>query len=71
MPSEEQSMCSGKSEQILKKIVYFIKMVNLSLIELKQIAKYRGIKIYEKMSEDKLLNALNASRSIKTIIEIN
>ena len=36
-------------------------MVNLSLNELKLIAKFRVIKVYEGMSEDKLLSALNAS----------
>ena len=45
-------------------------MVNLSLIELKIIAKIRGIKGYESMPEDKLLNALNASESVKTIRSI-
>ena len=45
-------------------------MVNLSLTELKLIAKIRAIKGYEKMSEYKLLSALNALKSMKTIIEI-
>ena len=45
-------------------------MVNLSLIELKLISKIRDIKGYERMSEDKLLSSLNASKSVKTIIEI-
>ena len=45
-------------------------MVNLSLNELKLIAKIRGIKGYERMSEDKLLSALNALKSVKTIREI-
>ena len=45
-------------------------MVNLSLNELKLIAKFRGIKGCESMSEDKLLSALNASESVKTIREI-
>ena len=40
-------------------------MVNLSLNELKLISKFRGIKGYESMSEDKLLSALNASESLK------
>ena len=44
-------------------------MVNLSLDELKLIAKFRGIKGYKSMPEDKLLIALNAS-SVKTIREI-
>ena len=35
-------------------------MENLSIIDLKLIAKIRGIKGYESMSEDKLLSALNA-----------
>ena len=41
-------------------------MVNLSLNELKLIAKIRSIKGYEKI----LKSALNASKSVKTIIEI-
>ena len=45
-------------------------MVNSSLIELKLIAKNRGIKGYERMSGDKLLSAINASKSMKSIIEI-
>ena len=45
-------------------------MVNLALNELKLNAKIRGIKGYERMSDDKLLSALNASKSVKTIIEI-
>ena len=40
-------------------------MVYSSLIQSKLIAKNRGIKDYEKMSENKLLSALNASKSIK------
>ena len=43
---------------------------NISLNELKLIAKIRGIKGYERMSEDKLLSVVNASKSMKTIIEI-
>ena len=45
-------------------------MVNLSLNELKLIAKIRGIKGYESMSEDKLLSALNKSEPVKTVREI-
>ena len=45
-------------------------MINLSLIELKLIAKIRGIRGYGRMSEDKILSGLNASKSMKTIIEI-
>ena len=44
-------------------------MANLSLHELKLIAKTRGIKGYGRMSEDRLLSALNASKSVKTITE--
>ena len=39
-------------------------MVNLSLNQLKLIAKIRGIKGYERMFEDKLLGALNASKLV-------
>ena len=40
-------------------------MLNLSLNELKVIVKSRGIKGYKSMSEDRLLNALNASESVE------
>ena len=39
-------------------------MVNLSLNELKLVAKLRGIKGYKSMSEDELLSALNAPESL-------
>ena len=45
-------------------------MLNLLLIELKLITKIGGIQSYGKMSEDKLLSALNASKSEKIVIEI-
>ena len=40
-------------------------MLNLSLKELKLIAKYRGIKGYKIMSKDKLLNMRNVTELIK------
>ena len=40
-------------------------MVNLSLNELKLIAKFRDIKGYKSMSEDELLSALNGPESLK------
>ena len=40
-------------------------MLNVSLIELKAIAKIRGISGYESMSEDELLSTLKASESLK------
>ena len=40
-------------------------MQNLLLNELKLIAKRRGIKGYERMSEDELLSALDASEPVK------
>ena len=40
-------------------------MLNLSLSELKLIAKSRGIKCYKSISEDRLLSVLNASESVK------
>ena len=40
-------------------------MLNLSLNELKLIAKSRGIKGYKSLSEDRLLSALNVSESKK------
>ena len=40
-------------------------MINLSLKELKTIAKIRGIKGYKSMSEERLLSVLNESESVK------
>ena len=40
-------------------------MLNLSPKELKVIAKMRGIKGYKSISEDRLLNAIKASESLK------
>ena len=40
-------------------------MLNLSPKELKTIARIRGIKGYESMSEDRLLSARKASESLK------
>ena len=40
-------------------------MVNLSLNELKTIAKIRGIKGYKIMPEERLLSNLNKSESVK------
>ena len=40
-------------------------MLNLSLNELKLIAKSRGMKGYKCMSEDRLLSTLNSSESTK------
>ena len=40
-------------------------MLNLSLNELKLIAKSRGIKGYKSMSEERLLSSLNESESVK------
>ena len=56
-----------KVSKILKTLfsVRSIKTVNLSINELKLIAKFRGIKCYKSMSEDELLSALNAPESLK------
>ena len=40
-------------------------MLDLSLKELKAVAKIRGIKCYKRMSEDRLLSAFKASESLK------
>ena len=45
-------------------------MVNLTLNELKLIVKFRGVKGYKSMPEDKLISALNASESVKNIREL-
>ena len=42
-------------------------MLNLSLNELKQIAKMRRIKGYKNMSKESLLNALDESESAKSL----
>ena len=41
-------------------------MINLSLDELKLIAKSRYIKDYKNMSKERLLSALNESESVKS-----
>ena len=41
-------------------------MLNLSLNELKLIARSRRIKIYKSMSKEKLLSALNESQSAES-----
>ena len=46
-------------------MAYSIKMLNLSLNELKLVTKSRGIKGYKRMSEDKVLSALNPWESVK------
>ena len=43
--------------------MYCIKMLNLSLNELKLVAKSRGIKCYKTMSKERLLSALSESDS--------
>ena len=42
-----------------------MRILNLSLKELKLIAKNRGVKDYKRMSRDELLRILNASKPIK------
>ena len=41
-------------------------MLNLSLNELKLIAKGRGIKGYKSISKERILSALNESKSVKS-----
>ena len=40
-------------------------MLKLSLNELKQIAKMRGIKGYKSMSEERLVSSINESEPVK------
>ena len=44
-----------------------LKDLELSLEELKAVAKIRGIKGYKSMSEDKLLRSLTPSKPVKEI----
>ena len=43
-------------------VAHSVNMLNLTLKELKAVAKFRGIKVYESLSEDELLDALNLSK---------
>ena len=43
-----------------------IRMLNLSLNELKPIARNRNIKGYKSMSKERLLSALNESESVES-----
>ena len=66
--NNKQSFNKQPSKNQLQKnsfFVYSIKIVNLSLNELKTIAKVRGIKGYISMSEERLLSVLNESESVK------
>ena len=42
-----------------------IRMLNLSLKELKLVAKNKGIKGYKRMSDNRLLSILNVPEAIK------
>ena len=48
-------------------LVHNLKILNLSLNELKLITKSRGIKGYKSMSEERLFSSLNESESVKEI----
>ena len=50
--------------------VHNIRMINLSLDELKLIAKSRHIKDYKSMSKERLLSALNESESVYKVKRI-
>ena len=56
---------SKKQIYIKKFFVHNIKMLKLSLNELKQIAKMRGIKGYKSMSEERLISSINESEPVK------
>ena len=58
-------MSSESKDIFKKKFVQSIRMLNLSLEQLKLIAKNRGIKGYKNMFKDKLLGILNAPEPIK------
>ena len=60
-----------KTRAVIKDFFFFlcsIRMPNLSLNELKQIAKMRHIKGYKSMSKERLLRALDESESAVQII---
>ena len=62
-------MRRNKNRAIIKKKNFFvnnIRMTNLSLNELKLIARSRRIKGYESMSKTKLLSVLNESESAES-----
>ena len=44
-----------------------LKILRLSLEELKAIAEIRGIKVYKSMSKEELLSALTLSKPIKKV----
>ena len=55
-------------KKVKKKTIFFVhimKMLNLSLNELRQIAKMRSMKGYKSMSEERLLSSINKSESVK------
>ena len=54
-----------KRKNLKKTFVHNIRMMNLSLNELKLIASSRRIKAYKNMSKERSLSALNESESIK------
>ena len=64
---------NAKSKHIFKKIAQSIRMLNLSLKELKLIAKNRDIEGYKSISKNKLLSIINTPEPIienKTIQDI-
>ena len=56
---------SKKQIYIKNFFVHNIKMLKLSLNELKQVAKMRWIKSYKSMSEERLISSINESEPVK------
>ena len=60
-------MCKTAVKKHKKSPVIIIKMLDLSLKELKAIAKIRGIKDYKSIFKDKLLRILDKSEQVKKL----
>ena len=65
-----QAVCKTAIKKAKKKkrnSLIIIKMLDLSLKELRTVAKIRGIKDYKSTSEDKLLSLLDESEQAKKL----
>ena len=62
-----QDLCKTAIKKQKKKSLRNIKMLDLSLKELRAIATIRGIKDYKSVSKDKLLSMLDKSEQVKKL----